>query len=210
MALKPIETFLTDFGDGAPAPLAAPAAPAVPPAPGPVPGAPPAANDAEDARARAFAAGKEEGLKLAAARHALERRKREAQEERRAAALVAEAEARIGEAFALRLGEEMDALGETLERAAAAALRPFVEEAARHRAVREAARHLADLAPLSRVALAGPPQLTEAFLRALPEALRGAVDVSESAAPDLCVSVDRTRLATRLGELREALAKALA
>lgn len=204
MSPQPITAFLTDF-DAPPTPPAAGApptpaaqrteAPATIPAP---------AND--EGHARAFAAGKEEGVKLAEARHALERRRRETEEDRRAAARVAEAEARIGAVFAERLTEEVAALEARLSADLLACLAPFVADAAERVAVDAIVRDAARLTEAARWTVSGPRGMADAFLGRLDPALRGRVEVVHDEAIDLTVRAGDTCLATRMGALRDALA----
>ena len=167
---------------------------------------PEAAND--DGTERAFAAGKEEGVKLAEARHALERRKREAEEGRRAAERVAEAEARIGALFAERLAEEVAALEDRLSREASACLAPFVIDAAERVAAEAMAREAARLVDAARWRVCGPRRLIDAFTRALDPSLRERVAVEGGEGIELTVTADATRLSTRVGALRGTLAAA--
>ena len=171
MSPQPIAAYLTDF-DAPPARPAASAAHPAPPTAHPDPARAASAhlpaNDVpanDEGAEQAFAAGKEEGVRLAEARHALERRKHQIEEDRAAARRVAEAEERIGALFATRLREEMAGLEDRLSREVAACLVPFVTDAAERVAAEAMARDAARLVGASRWSVSGPRRLIDAFTR---------------------------------------------
>ena len=202
-AARPITNYLADFGGQA----------AAPPAPPPMaqPAAPMrerqhvAANAEDDARARAFAEGKEEGIKLAEARHALEQRRREGEDARRTAASVLEAEARVGALLAERLSQEIATIERRLSADLATTVQPFLRASAERSAVEALAREATRLRGIGGWRLSGPRRLTDAFLDALPPDLRERATCREIDGMDLVLEVDEARLSTRLGELADAL-----
>lgn len=194
MSPKPITDYLTDFDR--------PAASAAPPV-HPVP-----ANDAIDpeaVRAEAFAAGKREGLELAEARHALERRRIENETLRTAGERASETETRMGAEFAARLENELARLGETLSREAAACIAPFVRTAAEQRMLDAMAEDARRLPGAAHITVSGPRPLVEAMLRRLEPSVRERVRMGGDERLDLRIETDDLALATRLGELDDAL-----
>ena len=207
MTPKPIADYLTDFDRPVPraaAPNAAPTAPLAANA------APPraAANDAPDLEAirlEAFERGKREGLELAEARHALERRRADNEAARLAAERGAEAESRLGDYLGERLQGEIAALGETLSREAAAALPPFVREAAERHALDAMVADAKRLPDAASIRVSGPRAMVEALLRRLEPGVRERVRVGPEDRVDLRIDTDDLTLSTRLGELDRAL-----
>ena len=199
MSPKPITDYLTDFDR--PAPPTAPSA-----IPAPANDAP--ANDAPDLdviRAEAFAAGKEEGLALADARHALERRRAENEADQLSAERIGEMEARLGGFVAERLASEIARLGETLSREAAACLAPFVRTAAERRVVDALAADARKLTDAAHVTVSGPRPMVDALRRALDPSVRERVRVGSEDGPDVRIETDDLVLASRLGELDDAM-----
>ena len=225
---KPITDYLADFD--APqrpsqhaAPSAAPRAPTHVPAPANassnvpsnVPGGASTNGGApadmagpgavEAAAAHAFAAGKEEGLKLAEARAALERRRRDMEEDRRTRERVAEAEERIGAMLAERLEGEIAALGARMEGDLVACLVPLAHGLAERRALNALAAEAAGIDTVARWVVTGPDRLVAAFRERVPAALRERIDHRAGEGVDLSVEIDAARLSTRLGRLRDGL-----
>ena len=221
-APRPITDFLSDFD--APASGAAPAghparaatrmegarsAPHAAPHATPPPGVPAPANEqrepGEDALARAFAAGKEEGLKLAEARAALERRRGEVEAERRSAERIGEAETRIGAMLAERLEREVAALAARVEADMVRCLVPIAGDLAERAALDALAREAASVGGAARWSVTGPDRLVDAFLTRLPEETRTRVDRRAGEWVDLTVTIDAATFETRLAALRDAL-----
>lgn len=208
MTPKPIAGYLTDFEEPAapPAPShAPPPAMAASPHPAAANDAVAVAPDAEAIRLEAFAAGKREGLELAEARHALERRRWENERDRALHEQMEAAERAQGERFAERLEREIAGLGERLSREAALCLAPFVRTGAERRAVDAMAADMALLPASARLALSGPPHLVHALVSRLDPALRERVRVGATAAIELRIETDDLVLQTRLDVLAQAL-----
>ena len=207
---KPIANYLADLD--APAVPSRPAMPQARPAPqrvahpAPPTRVPEPANAADELRARAFEEGKREGLKLAEAKHALDRRRRENEDERRAGERIAEAEARLGAQLAERLEGELAALAARVEGEIVECLAPVLGGLAERRAVERVAADAAGFSECARFDVSGPDGLVRAFLARLPEALRSRANVKPGDGVDLVVEADAARLTTRLARVQAALA----
>ena len=195
---RPVGQFLSEFGEGETRP------PEAVPAPGAA--SPPiAANSDDEARARAFAEGKEEGLQLAAARHALERRKWELEEDARVGGKLAEAEERVVARLVESLTEQTEELKRYLEDELAACIRPILARKVEDRVTDELVESLQLVAGLAAWELRAPRSLAEPFLAKLPPELRSRASVEIVPCAEITVLVDQTALGTRLADLARRL-----
>lgn len=191
MTVMPAASFLKDFGDCLPEPIAL-ASPEVEAAL--------QAEALEAARLEAHRQGREEAEAEAAARAA----EREAEfSAELAARLQAEREAWIaeqGEVLAAAVGRGLDTLRQDLLSAASEVLKPFVAEAVRQRAVEELARTVGDIllreaeAPL---AISGPADLLKVMELHLSEHA-GAVTFLANQSPEVEVKAGHALLSTRI------------
>ena len=205
MSPKPVTQFLTDFSGPRVVPHAA-----EPPGPGPSRASGErsafvAANATDEAHTRAFAEGKEEGLKLAAARHALERRKKENEEDRLATRHATEAEQRVGAHLAERLEQQSAELRQFLEAELGDCLRPLLERTVERNVLDALATDAARVLDGTRWVVTGPHELVRGLLDRLPPDLTAQVDVRVAEEVDLTVVVHETTLRTRLTQFRKAL-----
>ena len=195
MSPKPVAQFLSELEPRAKSPASAPDIRHH---------APP---QEDEAWARAFAEGKEEGLKLAAARHALERRKRETESERETLERMEEAEQRIGRLLADRLTDEVETLRSTIEDRLADCLHPLLAERIEGEALDALARDAARVCHDTKWSVRGPKKLVEAFMTRLPNELRAGASIVVDQSTDIAVKADETRLRTRIAEFRAQLAR---
>jgi hypothetical protein len=167
-----------------------------------------AAPSLEALLAEAHARGVAEGEARASAAHEAARDALRAEAE---AALAAE-RARWANEEGARLAGALDEATREIEArlaaAAARALRPFLAEAARERALaglKEALAVLLRGKPAAALAMTGPADLGAAFLARLAPDVAGAIRFTPGEGPELALSVDDTTIETQLAAWARAL-----